>query len=77
VEDILSTIRDAGRSPGGFSLEVRGDSQLVIQQLRGQWKVRDLDLRELKDRAADLLGELGKVRLTWQRRSLSERAVGH
>ncbi|MBI3286975.1 MAG: ribonuclease HI family protein [Chloroflexi bacterium] len=77
VEDLLSTIRGAGRSPGDFSLEVRGDSQLVIQQTRGQWKVRDLDLRDLKDRASDLLGELGKVRLIWQRRRLSERAVGH
>ena len=33
LEDLIGTIEKAGRSPGGFSVDIRGDSRLVMRQL--------------------------------------------
>jgi ribonuclease HI len=40
---------------GAARIRVRADSMLVVQQLRGQWKVRQSHLRPLYDEARALL----------------------
>jgi ribonuclease HI len=77
LEDLVCTIKRAGRSPGDFSLEVRGDSQLILCQVARKWKTKDLDLMPLRDRVEELLTELGSVGLIWQTRDKSERVLGH
>lgn len=64
LEDLVSTIRQAGRSPQDFSLEVRGDSQPVLYQISSRWKTQELDLPSLRDRVEELLEELGRYALT-------------
>ena len=44
----------AARERGARRLRVRGDSELVVQQMRGAWKVRSPGLRPLHAEARDL-----------------------
>lgn len=56
---------------------VRGDSQLVINQLLGRWKVRNADLQPLHERARALLRGFGRVQLRWHARANSVDVLGH
>ena len=49
-------------------LEVVSDSELMVKQMRGEYKVKNAALRELSLRAARLAGAVGKVRYTAVRR---------
>lgn len=51
---------------------VRGDSRLVISQMRGEWKIREPHLQTLAGRARGLLG--GNVRFEWIPRGQNARA---
>jgi ribonuclease HI len=77
LEDLIGTIRKAGRTPRAFSLEIRGDSRLVMRQLDGSWKTKSLTLMPLRDRAEELLAELGSYELSWQPRKNSVQVLGH
>jgi ribonuclease HI len=55
-------------------LEVRGDSQLVIQQMRGEYAVRAPHLREYHARLAQLAGTFAEVRWVWVPREQNTRA---
>ena len=77
LEDLIGTIEKAGRSPADFSIEIRGDSRLVLNQLDGKWKTKSLNLMPLRDRAGELLAELGSYELTWQPREESVKILGH
>ena len=59
------------------TLEVRGDSQLVIQQVLGQWKAKDERMRTLRDEVRRLLNNVAKWRLVQQPREDSVRVLGH
>ena len=59
------------------SVEVWGDSQLVINQLTGEWKVRNEGLRPLVQEALGQLGRFGHTRLRWHPRALSVARLGH
>lgn len=58
-------------------LDIRGDSQLVIKQITGVWKVKDPRMAERVRRAQALLGQLGRWRATWHDRANSVDALGH
>jgi len=77
LEDLLSTIRKAGRSPQGFSLEVRGDSRLILYQVARRWKTKKPHLMPLRDKVEELLEGFGSITLIWQRRDKSEKVLGH
>ena len=77
LEDLIGTIKKARRSPEGFSVYIRGDSRLVMRQLDGSWKTKSLKLMPLRDRAEELLAQMGSVELTWQPREESVRILGH
>jgi len=47
----LSTALDIGVD----EITVRGDSQLVVSQVRGEWKTNELRLRVLRDEANELI----------------------
>ncbi|MGA8275455.1 MAG: ribonuclease HI [Thermoplasmata archaeon] len=55
-------------------LEVRGDSQLVIQQMRGEYAVRAPHLREYNTRLAQLAQTFAEVRWVWIPREQNSRA---
>lgn len=74
LEHLLTTL---GPDASGASLIVRGDSMLVIKQLLGQWKVKNVDLKPLHERAGQLLKRFGRTQLIWHDRSNSVRDLGH
>ena len=66
-----------GEHAGRASLEVRGDSQLVIQQVLGHWKATDERMRSLRDKVRPALRRFGRWRLAPQPREDSVRVLGH
>jgi ribonuclease HI len=44
---------------GCTEVEARGDSQLVVKQVRGAWSVNEPTLRPLRDRVQELAEEFG------------------
>ena len=66
-----------GRRAAQTSLEVRGDSQLVIQQVLGHWKAKDERMLRLRDQARAVLQRFGKWRMVAQPREDSVRVLGH
>jgi ribonuclease HI len=77
LEDLIDTIAKAGRSPTYFSVEIKGDSQLVMRQIEGTWKTKSLNLMPLRDKVEELLAQMGSFKLTWQARDKSEKMLGH
>ncbi len=55
-------------------VEVVSDSELMVRQMRGEYKVKNEALRELSDEAASLARRLGKVSYTAVRREHNELA---
>ena len=74
LEDLLERV---GPRAGSLSVAVRGDSQLVIRGLTGEWRVKHAGLQPLHRRAADLLQQFGNVDLAWHPRRESVRTFGH
>jgi probable phosphoglycerate mutase len=74
----LERLRDVlGDRAAGATVDIRGDSQLVINQLLGRWKVNNEELRPLHQRARALLQTFGRTELRWHDRSHSVRTLGH
>jgi ribonuclease HI len=59
---------ERARDLGVDSLEVVSDSELLVKQMRGEYKVKNAALRELSIEAARLARELGRVTYTSVRR---------
>ncbi len=68
----LEWLLDNGYSGG--ELVVRGDSQLTIRQLRGEYAVRSPRLTPLYRRAVSLLDRFSNVKLEWVSRSMNREA---
>jgi ribonuclease HI len=77
LEDAVRSLEARGIDSKAARVDVRGDSQLVLKQVKGEWKVRMAHLQPLNKRARDLVQKLGSVSLTWHRRSESVRILGH
>jgi ribonuclease HI len=73
----LAEVAAQSGEPGRASVEVLGDSQLVVNQLKGVWKVRADNLRPLSAEALALLGRFQAVRLIWHPRAASVVLLGH
>jgi ribonuclease HI len=74
LEDLLERV---GGQADALSLAVRGDSQLVIRGLTGEWRVKHPGLQPLHQRATDLLRRFRSVDLAWHPRRESVRTFGH
>jgi ribonuclease HI len=55
-------------------LEVVSDSELLVKQMRGEYRVKNTALRELSIEAARLAGQIGRVTYTAVRREHNELA---
>lgn len=59
----------------GFDqVEIRGDSELVLKQVRGEYDANDPELRERRVRVRELLSEFGDWSLSHVPREINERA---
>ena len=74
LEDLIERL---GPDAGNADLTVRGDSKLVIEQVAGRWKVKNVELKSLCQRAGDLIAVFGRTDLVWQPRAKSVGALGH
>ena len=63
--DLLT--EQAGGDAVGSTSEglIRSDSQLIVNQVNGQWRVEDERLMELSGQAREMIEKLGRVRLEW------------
>jgi ribonuclease HI len=77
LDDLKRTIVNAGRDPRQYRVLAVGDSQLVINQLNGLWKVKHETLRPLVVTAKTLIAAFGEVRLRWHPRARSVATLGH
>ena len=59
---------------GVRELEVVSDSELLVKQMRGEYKVKNAALQELWEEAGDLERRFAKVRYTAVRRAHNELA---
>jgi ribonuclease H / adenosylcobalamin/alpha-ribazole phosphatase len=65
---------DKAAEVGVDELEVVSDSELLVKQMRGEYKVKSETLRELFEQASDLANRLASVRYTAVRREHNELA---
>ena len=77
LEELGKQVAREGLRPADVEIEVRGDSRLVLEQLRGAWRVRNSRLAGLHRQAAEMLEPYAHVRLVHQDRSRSVRVLGH
>jgi len=70
---LVAGLREAAER-GVVDLEVRSDSELMVKQMRGEYRVKNPDLRTLFLSASRLAGELGSVTYTHVRREHNELA---
>lgn len=65
---------EAAQSHGLNELDIRGDSELIVKQLRGEYDTNDPQLRECRARARELLTGLDSWSVTHVPRGLNDRA---
>ena len=77
LKDALAYFSHQGVDAAQEALEVRGDSQLVLSQVRGNWRAREPRMGVLRDQALKLLGRFGRYTLVQVPRSKSVELLGH
>jgi ribonuclease HI len=56
---------------------IYSDSQLLVNQVNGQWKIKKPELFTLRNRVVELLNHFGKTDLKWHSRTNSVAVLGH
>jgi ribonuclease HI len=77
IAGLESLLAADGGDTKRLSLAVRGDSQLVIRGLKGEWRIKHPGLQPLYRQASELLRRFGSVDLAWHPRAESVRTFGH
>jgi ribonuclease HI len=77
LEDLEQRLRQARLMPGDVHLEIRGDSQLVLSQLSGEWRVRNERMRAYWERATQLVGSYAALRCVRVPRWRVVKELGH
>lgn len=77
LTDLRDTIVRAGKDPRQYRLLVLGDSQLIINQLNGLWKLKDPALRQWFVQVKTLAAAFDQVRFVWHPRARSVATLGH
>ncbi len=77
LEHLIATLRQAGREPCDCTVEIRGDSRLVMEQLSGQWKAHNGRMKARRDWTLALLAQFRGFTLIQQPREQSVKLLGH
>lgn len=77
LQQALAHAEAHGWTPSQTTIAIRSDSTLVIEQVKGRWKVRHPDLQPLAAEARRLVGEFSHPTLTWQPRAQTVKVLGH
>lgn len=73
------TLIEALRYAGEMKLQnvvIYSDSQLIVNQVNGEWRVKDANLQPLRNHAAQLLKAVNDS-LRWVRRDVIVEKLGH
>ena len=65
---------EAADEYGFEAVDVRGDAELIVRQVRGEWDTNDPDLREKRVRARELLERFDRWSIEHVPREINERA---
>jgi ribonuclease HI len=65
---------ERARALGAREVELIGDSELIVRQVRGEYRVKDAALRDLHARVVEALGGLERWSIRHVRREENERA---
>lgn len=77
LRSLLAFLAGIDTNPEETALEIRGDSQLVLRQVKGQWKAKDARMRALRDEVVQLVDRFGRVQLKEQPREKIVERLGH
>lgn len=77
IRGLKAIIENPQIDPLTAEIVIKGDSQLVIKQLNGEWKVKNANMQPLWAEARGLLTEVGKWQAVWHDRSNSVKILGH
>lgn len=72
--EALIRVLEAARDLGISEVDVRGDSELIVKQVRGEWNANDPDLRERRVTVHELLRGFDRWSLEHVPREINERA---
>ncbi len=77
IQECRSQILNEQSSPAEVTLEIRGDSSLVLNQLQGNYKAKDARMRQYRDKTLELLDDFKQIKYVHQTRAKSVRLLGH
>lgn len=77
LREIRENLERAGIDTHAVDIEMRGDSQLVINQVNGAWKIKNDQIANLVDRASNATQDFNNVTWVWVPREESVRVLGH
>jgi ribonuclease HI len=77
LEAVLKRLRELKADPMTARVEIRGDSQLVINQVLGEWKCTEERMRQRRDRVRSFLREFGSWEILYHPRENNVRILGH
>lgn len=67
---------EAALSEGYTAVDIEGDSQLIVKQVKGDWQVNETHLRRLRDRVQELASEFDRFEIKHVPREANSRADG-
>ncbi len=77
IKALLHLIELLGDRVSTTTVRIEGDSQLVLFQLEGRWKVKHEGLKPLHAEASRLLAQFSGFRCVWHSRERSVSILGH
>jgi ribonuclease HI len=77
LEYIIERLEVTNRSPSMVQLEIKTDSDLVANQVLGNFKVKDAGLRKRHAQALELLDRFAEWSIQWQPREETVKLLGH
>lgn len=77
LRGLLDLLASVGHDPRQTTVEVRGDSRLVIAQVTGEWQAREPRMRERRDEVLALAEKFKRVVFKQETRQAIVRLLGH
>lgn len=77
IEALKWLLAHLGDDRGKATVTIHGDSKLVVNQINGTWKVKNVRMIPLVDEAKKLFKQFGKCTIAWHPRAKSVAKLGH
>ncbi len=77
LQDLVSRVQSAGGAPAQLFADIWGDSQLVVNQVNGTWKINKAPLQARCNQVRALLQQFGFAALNYHPREESVALLGH